>query len=277
MPMDAGIILALIAMLGFGISNFLAKKALKAFDLLALVFFRGILLAIIIAPFSLFLGAAFDAYFILLAAIISLIGFFPIFFLYKALRTGKLGIVMPIANSSIIYTVLLSAVFFRESLSVLQYAALALVIAGIITISLKRHKGTLSRGVVPAFITSILWGLTFFLWKIPVSVLGPLLTSFIIEFGIAIWALLAMKGELPKSPGREKLNLVIMIGIVGAIGSVSYSMSLNLLQASLAVPIVFSNVFVSTILARVFDREKLRPHQYISSAAIMAGIILLVM
>ncbi|MBW6461842.1 MAG: EamA family transporter [DPANN group archaeon] len=110
----------------------------------------------------------------------------------KALSLGKLGIMSPIANSSIIFTVLFSVLLFNESLTSIKLGSILLIVLGVIFISvnfkdLKNYNiFSLANGIPYALISCVLWGLMFTLYKIPVIVIGPILTALIIEIGIFI-------------------------------------------------------------------------------------------
>lgn len=275
MAADPGLVFAVMAMLSWGLSNFIAKKAARSFSTRALLIYTAPFKILPLLALILFVGYTTDPLYILVAAAVSLTGFFPVIFLYKALRVGKVGIIMPVANSSVIYTVLFSVIFFGEKLQTLQYIAAGLVITGTVLISLRRHTKGLSKGVSFAFVTSLLWGVTFFLWKIPVNVIGPILTSLIVDAGVVFWGVVLLRDRVRFDIGRRNWLIMAVYGFAIIGGSLAWSLSLSLSQVSLVAPIASSNILIATLLARVFYNEKLAAHQYISSILIIAGISLL--
>ncbi len=278
MAIEAGIAFAFIAMIAWGIGNFLNKKAVLEVGVLGSFIYKGFFLLPLVFLATLATGFTIDIQFILLTIGISIIGFFPVYFLLTALKKGKVGIVMPIPHTSVVSTVLLSVFFFPEALSAFQYSAIALVIIGIVSLSITRGRGknSLSQGVFLAFIASLLWGLTFFLWKIPVNFIGPAMTSLIIEGCIVLWAAIAAKGKIPLDIGRKNWGLMAIYGVSIALGSVSYSLALSISDVSIVAPIVFSNILIYIPLTRIFYREKLEAHHYLSSILILAGLVMLV-
>jgi len=170
-----GIFFGFIAMLGFGLSNAIAKKPIKKIGSEKTIFYRNIVISILLFLILLFFGnsSVFSIKYILIALGIAVVGYVPLLLFYKALNLGKVGIISPVANSSIIFTILFSIIFFHESITFGQGIAIVLIILGIIFISLnindlkKSNILKVSSGIPYALITAILWGLVFFYGRFP--------------------------------------------------------------------------------------------------------------
>ena len=138
MELNLGILCGLIAMLAFGISNGLAKAPSQKLRIRTFICYRnGIVSLLLLAAFFLLpLPFTFSLHYALIALAIGAAGYIPLAAFYAALSKGKTGVVTPIANASVLFTVLFSMFFFNERLTTQQTIALVMIIAGIITVSL---------------------------------------------------------------------------------------------------------------------------------------------
>ncbi|MBI4173665.1 MAG: EamA family transporter [Candidatus Aenigmarchaeota archaeon] len=278
-----GIVFGLVAMAAYGLSSFLTPVAVRKYGLVRPIFYRECFAAIFMLAFILATSqwAPITADVLLLTLAISLLGFFPVITLFKALSIGKLGINVPIANSSVLYTVLLSAIFYREAISLQQAIAIALVVVGVVFISFRpgqlkaanlRHT---AAGATYAFATSLIWGLVFFLWKIPVNIIGPVMTAFILESGMVLWSAGWLRFQVGMRIRRKDLLFLAGFGLLVALGTMSYNIGISLAGVSVVAPLTFSYALLVAVLARLFNNERLTRLQYLSMVFIVCGIILL--
>ncbi len=280
-----GIVFGLLAMLGYGLSTAVAQVPVKNLGTLRVVFFRGIF-----ASSMLFLGVlffwgecVFSPVYILLALAISFVGYGGLICFYKALKVGHIGVVTPIANSSIVFTVLLSVLFFAESLGSVQVFSIGLIVCGIVLISVDfRHLRNScvfdkSSGVVYALVTCLLWGVAFFLFKIPVNVLGPILSSFVIEAGNLIYSGMSLKfsGKDFGFPRGKNMKYIFFVALFGALGTLAFNYGVDVADVSIVAALTFANPLVAAVYARVVYKEKLRGLQYFAMALILFGIVLI--
>ena len=283
--MSMGIIFGLVAMLGYGLGNALTQVPVREIGERRTAFFRNsiislMLLAILVAYLP---ESNFSLEYIAIAFVISFIGFIPMISFYKALRLGKVGVAAPIGSSSVVFTILLSIIFFGETLGAAQIISIAAIVAGILLISVNFRdlRGSdifrLSSGVPYAIVACVLWGLVYFLFKIPVSVLGPILTSFVIEFGVFIfsWASLKMAGAGIGKPDSRMWRYIFAIAILMAMGTLFYNIGVNSYDVSIISAITFSSPLVSTLYARFAYKEKISALQWVAVMLILAGIVLL--
>ena len=283
METSIGILFGFIAMLGFGLSNAIAKVPIQKIGGEKTILYRNIIISILLFLILLFFGqaAVFSIKYIFIAFLIAVIGYVPLLLFYKALNLGKVGIISPIANSSIIFTVLFSIIFFHESITFGQGTSIAFIILGIILISLNlkdlknSHILKISSGIPYALVTALLWGAVFFLWKIPVNVLGPILTSFVIEFGTLISGavyIYATKKDF-KTPDKKMWIYIFFIAIGGIIGSLFFNMGIKNHDVSIVAPITFASPLVVTLYGKFVYKEKLSKVQYLAIFFIVLGII----
>ncbi len=284
MALAPGILFGLIAMVSYGLANALSPVPAKRIGATKTIFYRNLIISFLVLASLLFSlkSATFSLKYILLAVLISIIGYVPLMSFYHALKIGKVGVVSPIANSSVIVTVALSIVFFQETLSSTQIVSIILIIAGMLLISLnfkdlkKSHLFSLGSGIPYALITCALWGVVFFLLKIPVDMIGPVLTSLIIEAGVTVYSSIhiAITKKGFNLPDKKSFKYIILIALLGTAGSLFYNFGLALENVSLIAAIKNSSPLVATIYAAIAYKEKLHLQQYMAIVMMVAGIIL---
>ena len=285
MEINIGIIFGLLAMLGYGMSNAIAKVPARNLGTRNAIFFRGVFISLfLLTVFLLFSReAVLSITYVLIGFIISLIAYVGFSIFYQALKLGEVGVVSPIANSSVIITVLLSIVFFGEPITWIQFSLILLIITGIVLVSInfrnirKSQLFKISSGVPFALITCLLWGLVFFLYKIPINILGPILTSFIIESGMMVFSGFDIKFSRTRFilPTRRNLIHVFFVALFGAAGTLFFSLGIDISNVSIVAPIAFANPLVSTIYGKFVYNEKLDTVQYLAIIIILIGIALI--
>ncbi len=285
MDLPLGIIFGLIAMLAYGLSGAIAKVPIKKLGAIRTIFFRNLFTSTMLLFIVLFFieTSTFSLTYILIAFVISFIGYIPFFTFFKAVKAGKIGVVMPIANSSVVFTVLFSILFYGESLSGIQLLSIILIIGGIMLVSVdfsdlkNSNLFNVSSGVPYALVTCFLWGLVYFLFKIPVDVLGPILSSFMIEFGSLFFSAIHLK-VLKKGFGVPQVKYwiyIFFVALTGAIGTLAYNFGIQVADVSIVAALTFANPLVAAVYARLVYKEKLGSLQYSAMGLILLGIILI--
>ncbi len=278
------IFFGIVSMFGFGLSNAISQVPSKKIGGKRTVFFRNFFIIILFLMFLPFFSEInFSVKHIIITLGISLIGYIALVSFYTALSKGKVGLVSPVANSAVIFTVIFSTIFFHESLISIQWISIALIVIGIILTSLDfrdiRNSNLLkiSSGIPYALITCFLWGLVFFLFKIPVTVLGPILTSLISESGVMIFSGIDLKISKIyfKIPDKKTLQSVFLVAFFAAIGLLFFNLGINQEYSSVSVvaAISFANPLVATLYGKIIYKEKLNVQQWIAILLILTGII----
>lgn len=285
MDISPGILFGLISMVGFGLSNAISKAPVQAIGPIKTIYIRNMMIGILMLIVLVFWlpQVDFSLAYILISFGIAVFGYFPLVTFYKAIKVGKVGIVSPIAGSSIIFTVLLSLIFFGESMTLTKTLSLTLITAGIILISinLKNVKTSdflkFSSGIPYALITCIGWGIVFFLLKIPVDILGPILTSFVLELGTLIMSVLHLRKQresfhLPKG---KILRLILYVAVFGAAGTLFLNLGISRAEVSIVAPLAAASPLIATIYGIWVYKERLRIHQYAAIVLMIVGIVFL--
>ena len=285
MELSSGIIFGLIAMLGFGLSNSLSKIPAERIGSRNTIFFRGIFMSmtlLILLPFFLS-STTFALRYMMIAFAISIIAFIPLLTFIKALGLGKIGVISPIANSSVIFTILFSILLFGETLNSVKLGSIVLIVLGIILVSIdfrdirNSNLFSLESGIPYAIITCVLWGLLFSLFKIPVLVIGPILTSLIVEIGILLIAssIVLKNRKRINIPNKNTMTYILLFSIFSVLGSLSFNWGIMVLEVSIVAALAMSNPLVSVLYGRYIYNETISLQQYIAISFILMGIIAL--
>jgi drug/metabolite transporter (DMT)-like permease len=277
------ILLGLTAMLAMGISNAMSKKPANELGSRRTIFFRGLVICALwalIIPFLLDRSFFPPLYIAIAIGIAALFGYVPLMLYYTSLTKGKIGVVSPIANSSGMFTILLAALFFGERLGGLQLIAIAAIVAGIILVSMKPEdlrafKFGAEGGIGYALVAAVLWGVLYFLLKIPVLALGAALPAMILEFVTMISSGVHMKisGDSFSVPGREMFPYLAAMAVTGVVGVFSYNTGISTYGVSIVAALAFSCPVVSTIYGRIVYGEKLTVLQYAATALTVLGVV----
>ena len=191
---------------------------------------------------------------------------------YKGLKYLELSISSPIQNSSGIITSLLLVFIFKESLAEMEWFAIFLIGAGVLLLSFLEQKGTKrNRLGFIALAFPILYAL---LDKASIVSEDVALISY--EYTFFIYAIITYiilkfkKIKLSLKYEKEKL----IASIFETCGQFFYVYAMAT-ESILAAPIVASYSILSIILSRIFLKEKLDRHKYITIILIIMGIIIL--
>lgn len=278
---STGIILGLLTMLGFGMSNALSRIPAQKIGGLRTIFYRGLGLSIVQLLILVFLfPSGITKQGIAIAIAVAIFSYLPIMFFYKGLQIGKVGIMSPIANSSAIFTTLLATIFLGETLQVSQLTSGLVVVFGILLISINfrdfknSHLFNLSSGAPYALAACILWGITFFLFKYPVSMVGPILTSFVVEFAILILCATHMRIKkedfsLPIGYGKYFTGIIFF----SVVGPLAYNYGIQTSSVSLMAMLYMANPLIATTYARFAYGEKLSLQQYAGIGLVILGVV----
>ena len=126
-----------------------------------------------------------------------------------------------------------------------------------------------------------MWGIMFTLWKIPAVGLGPMLSAFVLEFGLFLYAgihLVVKRIPLPHlthTQWKRLLTMSISTGI--ATPAVMFGMQAGPGAVNLLASLTYSQSAVVALLARWFRNEHLLLRQYLGIAILIGGMFLLMM
>lgn len=273
----SAILFGLLTSLFFALSNTLLKipsTKLKGNDI-ALI--RGFWTILVLTPF-LFISNL-NTQGILAALTVGILGYIPLFYLFKAFKHGKVGVVLPIANSFAIITTLMALIFLKEYISLIRWIAMFIIIAGIVilTINFKEFKSSLSNhklnGTHYAVITALGWGIVTFLYTWPAKYLDPYSTSLLVETGVLLAAYIANSAQFPNILTMPKN--IIPAGILAALASVCMVYGLSNFQISLFAPIIATSPILGAISSHLINKELLTRKETMGLITTVIGLILI--
>ena len=284
MALSLGIIFGLLSMIGFGLSSAISQTPIKKLGGTLTIFIRNVFATIILLVLLFFFKneITFNLKYIGIAILISLVGYIPLASYFQALKYEKVGIVSPIAGCAVMVSVLLSIIFYQESLAKSQIIAICLIISGIIFISTnfkawKKSDILHSKGVHFALISLVLWGIIYFLFKIPSIAIGGFLTAFIIESGIMVWSGIHLINNKPKWKTIDKrlILYLFVLGILTAMGTLFFVLGVKIAPVSIIAPIIAANPLITTLYGKFIFKEKLNKWQYLAITMMLIGMVII--
>jgi len=269
-----GIVFAFIALLSWGIGDFLIQKSARKFgDIIALfciTAFAGVVLFPFIYKEFFSLIVRGDPGTIVLLLVTTAVILFASLFDFEALRVGKISVIEPVYAFEIIITATLGALIIREHLSFLQLALVFAITLGIMLVSLKNtahlKKITVEKGVIYAILATIAMGAANFLFGVGARDSSPLIVNWFTSFGMAtvLFISIIKTGKLAelKKDMRKNFSLLFSVSLIDNIAWIAFAYS------TLSIPIVISTsisesyIVLAALLGLTFNRERLKPHQY---------------
>lgn len=279
-----GILLALGALVCWGVGDFLIQRsARKCGDVIAL-FFIALIGAIICTPFigselsvltnysklSILVGAALI---MLLAALL----------IFESLRRGKLAVVEPIVSGEVVFTVLFAGVLLREYLSLYQWLAVVAIFIGIFLLATKSfaalRRWHAEKGAWLALAGTITMGGANFLFGMGAREASPLMVNWVVCVVIAI--ILALYLTIRKfwknvvADWRRHRKLLISVGMVDNLGWLFYGFSVLYFPIGIAIGVSEGYIALAAILGLKLNREKLKRHQWAGLVVAVVAVVVL--
>lgn len=285
MFLTIGIVFGLLAMFSWGLYEFFSAKSVKEMDEKRALFWVqtfGLIPPLIISFFYLqpFSTTTFNW---VILTIIGILGTLGVFFQYKAFKKGKSVVVIPIFNSNVVLTVVLSILFLSESLSVIKWISVVLILAGVtlLSVNLKEFSklkfNQIEGGVKEALLVFLSWGTQFFILGYLVGDIGWFVPIFFwILFGyISVVFLLKIQKTRFKLKQKEKrfIPFLILAGFTNTLGAIFVGLGLSLENTSIIVPLTAAAPVVSVVLSIIFFKEKLSLVQKFGIVIVIMSII----
>lgn len=286
MMTTAELVYGLLAMLLFGISTAVAKVSLRENNPVEVAFYMGLVNTVfyitLIAGLSKSINLQTEA--VRPTALIVVLSYFPLLFLFRALAMEKVGLVAPITNSSVLFTIIFSFLFFAEKPKLAQAVAMSALILGLVLVTYKPEGGKIgfSKGIKYAFGACILWGLLYSLLLIPNRSVGPIVTAFFIEAGVFVGAAVHLtllgvsKGRSINTPDRKNFIFIIVIALSAALAFLCFNAGTAVkFRTANVTAITFSYPLIVAIWGKVFYKENLMARQWLGIVIIIGSIVCL--
>lgn len=215
-PIFLSILAGLGGMIGWGISDFFAglfSKKIGHFK----TFFWSQLAGLIFATLLILFFAISLNVPILIAILLPIAAVFyaaAYLFFYKGFEFGNISIVSATINLWAVFTVLFAFIFLGQRLSGLQFLGVAMIIVGVILVSLKwsdikNQDSHMLKGVKETVIAAFLFGIFWNLSDIITGEIGWLPTTIFVKVGVILFLLLFslfVKRELTVAKTQLKQN-----------------------------------------------------------------------
>ena len=285
MEISSGIIFALVAMLCWGFGDFLIQRSTRKIGNLGTLFIIALIGSIILLPFvykdipSVFQSK--QILFVLIGASIILI--IAAFLEFESLKIGKISVIEPIWSLEIPAAALLAFVLLKEKVSYLEMTIIAVLILGLVMISLRsksfNKKTWFEKGTIFAIIGALLMGFAnFFLgW-------GARLTdAFMINWFINVFITIVCGIYIIKKKRVKKLikdinknkKFLGALSLLDNVAWIAFAASMTLAPIAISVAISESYIIIAVLLGLFIGKEKLKKHQKIGLIiAILAALLL---
>jgi drug/metabolite transporter, DME family len=277
----------LITALAWGFGDWLSSKAAKKFDPIQINFgvsyMNLVLVAGLLAYGHITVPAPNQLLAIVAAGVLTPVAY--VIFV-KALRSGPVGIIVPLGNSYPLVTIVLSIVILAQAFNAMQVGAMVGIVLGAMLLAYQKNRQQiplreLHKDTMLAAVAAILWGLGFFVLN---TVVGHVnwqtiaLFMEIVMFGVAAAALLFVHGSNAPVLIKQALSSKIILagGFVGAVGFVSLYVGSDYAKSAV-IPTVLSgcSTLVAAALGAVFEHERLGAAKRAGAVLVVAGIIIL--
>lgn len=279
-----GVLIALVAMFGLGIYNYLVKnfpERINKFSLSVIIQASiGLIALITVSMTSDFSVKNPENYIMLMIA-----GFLEaaaVLCALYAIEKGKLSVVVPVINSIPLFSVLFSFIFLNEIIGLLGYIGIIIILLGIFLLSIheEKIKNPITHSRKPFFLAlaaAISLGLRYVFIKIPTQELGVFksllyLQVFTLVFLFIINIFLKEKFVVPNQEELKEISWIILFYLCGVFG---YLFAFGYAPVSIIVPITSASLVVTVFLALFILKEKMTEHQVMGTIATLIGVILL--
>ncbi len=274
------VIAAVITMLCFGINNFIFKATSgTGLSKVHMQFFFNLTAFLIMLGYGLIEGfALFNAFTIVLGAIIGILNANGNIQMAKAFEKGPGSLTSPLISTNTVIPILSAALIFHEHITLIQWIGILVMLASAAVIQYTPGSGNVKIDYKP-------WMLHILLSIGSFGVLGILMkTSSHLNIDsintlVCMYAggstYLIINSLITKERWQPtELKLGAIIGCISAIGYSSYFFALNTGIASIVFPIVSLSCLVVVLGSCWFYKERLKVYQSIGVVTALAGIVI---
>lgn len=269
---------ALCSTLGFGISNGLGRTLARIDPAMGLVL-RGVSVLIFLACALCVVGvpevhvSPKDA---MMVIGIGMLGYVPIWALYRGLACADVGLVMPLAYTNPAITALLAMGVSGTSFTFFGYASMMLLFVGAFVVSFAPSARVSRVGVAYGLLAGVGWGVVFFLFQYPVHVYGPLLTACCIEACVVLCGVgeVYMRGtqSYRAALATAGVPFVLFLGAGACIGSYGFLLSTKMIGVAYSAAIGSASPVIATIVGSIWYGERVTVRTGCAVVCTMCGI-----
>lgn len=287
-PFIIGLICGLIAMFGWGIGEATAKLAVKKVGEFSSYFWVQLIVWVVFLALALINWKSIgniSLEVVLYTIIIGITYALAYIFAYKAYNVGKLAIVSPILCSYGMLSAVLAAIFLNQTLSLLQFVAISLIVIGTIMISIEydsseeKGKFKVTQGLVEALLAFLFFGvnsvfLDYISEKANINTLNILNATFSLVF-VAIYFFFSKKDIRINSTSRSTLLPILLTAFFTMLANYFFLYGYTVGDSIIIGPLGAASGVVTALVSVFIFKEKITIFQAISIAIVFAGIIIL--
>lgn len=204
----------------------------------------------------------------------------------KALNVGQAGIVVPLANTYPLITLLASFILLTIAFTPIQVSAMLIIVCGAVLlgtekINWRKLRKNFKRETSYAMGAAFFWGIGFFVTNTVVDKLPWQVILGVLSISMGVYALLLFFAKNRKEAMQAILRLPtnktgIIAGVALTLGSVGFFIGAER-SGSLIIPAVIAagSPLITSILAAIFDKEKLTVIKRVGAVLVVFGVTLL--
>lgn len=199
---------------------------------------------------------------------------------FKALQLGDASRVVVVDKSSIIITILLSFIVFKEKPSITVFIGMLLIAAGILLMLKKGENENTGRAwQLYAFLSAIFVSLTAIFGKIGVGEANSAFATAVrtLVVFVVVWAVVLgqKKHRYIKSIDKKSWLFIVLSGITTGLAWFMFFLALKQGRASVVVSIEKLNIIVTVLFSRILLREALRRRFVSGLLCLILGTVLM--
>jgi len=279
-----GVLFAVTALFAWGLGDFLIQRSARKFgDWLAL-FYVTFFATVVLFPFV-YKDVARDviAEWPLLL-LVSTVIFVAALLDFEALKEGKISVIEPIYAMEIPVTAIIALAIINETLAPVQVFLIVISVLGLFLVSTRSFghfkKMHLEKGVWYAFFATIGMGLSNFLFGYGSRALDPLMivwmTSIFMATACFLYLLIAGRAKEIVYDFRHHKRLILNVGFFDTLAWVTYSYACLTIPIAIATSISEAYIVLGAILGYVYNKERLKVHQFLGFFLAFVALIALV-
>lgn len=273
---------ALLASLLWGTSDFLGGTAGRRLPVPAVLGVSQLTALLGLLPVAVVAGElGADRAYVVPAAAAGLVGTVALASFYRALATGTMGIVAPVAALGVVVPVA-AGLLAGESPSALQLVGTAVAVGGVVLASGPELRGR--AGGLPlllALVAAVGFGVVLVLIargaqsSVVMTLLTMRLTSVLVLTAVLVAA--APRRGLEIGVRRTDLSLLAAVGAGDVLANGLFALASSRAGALVSVTAVLASLYpvVTVLLARQVHAERLRPVQVVGVVGALGGVVLL--
>ena len=280
----SAVLFAVVAMVFWGVEEFLLKEAISKLKSLTTLFLNTItsvlastLIVLLIFNEKISLISGSDFLFTIFVTGITFIGFI---YLYYALERQKLSIIASLDESWIIISILIGVVFMGEVLEWVHIAAIIAVLLGafLISIDFGKLKGIkLVSGTGYELLSILFVGVALPLQKFLIHRIGESNTvvyiNSLILLMIFVWKYITREKFIAYD--KKHYRIALLSGLTDGVAFAASIIAIKSAKIYVISPILASSVIVSVILAKVYLKERLRKKEIVGGLLILIAVLFL--